>query len=168
MISDEDVLRAFYLGEEGVCEWRYLRRWTVPIFWWCNFTCVLLFVMQYANTIIRKQRIEQARLVYPIVQLVYEIAYNNSLFLRNRPMWWGFGIAAPISIINGLHVMYPSIPGIPSKNMPLASLFTEKSWSSKLRGHFAIVLNPYATGLWATRRPIWRSLEARIQSARTN
>ena len=146
-INNPDVLRAFYLGEESIFEWRYLLPWLEPIFWWCTFTFVLLFVMQCANTIIRKQWVEQERLAYPIVQLPYEIAYNTSAFLRNRPMWWGFGIAAAISLINGLHVLSPSIPGIPVKNIPLAPLFTERPWSSLLRGHFAIVLNPYAIGL---------------------
>ena len=108
-INNPDVLRAFYLGEESIFDKHYLLAWAKPTFWWCAFTFVLLFVMQCINVIIRKQWVEQERLVYPIVQLPYQLSYNTSAVLRNKAMWWGFGIAATISLVNGLHIFFPFI-----------------------------------------------------------
>ena len=146
-INDRDVLRAFYLGDASIFKLRYLLAWIKPIFWWCTFTFALLFVMQCINVIIRKQWVERERLVYPIVQLPYEIAYNTRSFLRSKPMWWGLAIAASISLINGLHIFYPSIPTIPNKDIPLDSLFTERPWSALRRDYFSIIVYPFAVGL---------------------
>ncbi len=146
-INNPDVLRAFYLGEESIFDKHYLLSWAKPTFWWCAFTFVLLFVMQCINVIIRKQWVEQERLVYPIVQLPYQLSYNTSAFLRNRAMWWGFGIAATISLVNGLHIFFPFIPAFPNKSIPLTSLFTEKPWTALLRGGNSIIVYPFAVGL---------------------
>ena len=146
-INNPEALNAFYRGEETLFEASYLRTWLKPTFWWCTFTFVLLFVMQCINTIIRKQWAEQERLVYPIVELPYQIAYNTSSFLRSRPMWWGFAVAASISLLNGLSMFYPSIPSIPNKHIPLNRLFTEKPWTAFLTGGSSIIVYPFAVGL---------------------
>ena len=106
-INDQDVLTAFYHGDEDFLQWHYIRRWIEPTLWWCAFSFALLFVMQCINTIIRKQWAEQERLVYPIVELPYQISYNSKSFFRSGPMWWGFSLAAFISVLNGLHLFYP-------------------------------------------------------------
>ncbi len=147
-VNKPDVLRAFYLGEESIFEQRYLRAWLKPIFWWCAFTFVLLFVMQCINVIIRKQWVENERLVYPTIQLPYELSYNTNAFLRSKPMWWGFSIAASISLINGLHIFYPSIPVIPNNSyISLRPLFSEKPWSALLHGGSTILVYPFFVGL---------------------
>ena len=146
-IRDPDIGQAFYRGDQSIFEVRYLRAWAKPTFWWCTFTLVLLFVMQCINVIIRKQWTEQERLVYPIVELPYQIAYNTGSFLSSKPMWWGFAIAGGISLINGLNVLFPVIPGIPTKTISLTPLFTEKPWTALLRGGNTIVIYPFAVGL---------------------
>ena len=147
-IRDPDIGQAFYRGDQSIFEVRYLRAWAKPTFWWCTFTLVLLFVMQCINVIIRKQWTEQERLVYPIVELPYQIAYNTGSFLSSKPMWWGFAIAGGISLINGLNVLFPVIPGIPTKTISLTPLFTEKPWTALLRGGNMIVIYPFAVGLF--------------------
>ena len=146
-INDPDVLRAFYLGEETVFVKHYLLKWAKPTFWWCAFSFALLFVMQCINVVIRKQWVEQERLVYPIVELPYALSYNTGAFLRNRAMWWGFGIAATVSLLNGLHMFFPSIPSFPNKGIPLNSLFTDKPWTAFLHGGSSIIVYPFAVGL---------------------
>ena len=81
-------------------------KWMIPTFWWSVFTFALIFVMQCINVIIRKQWTEQERLVYPIVELPYQLAYNTNRFLRSRAMWWGFGIASIISLVNGINIFF--------------------------------------------------------------
>lgn len=146
-INDSDAVRAFYLGDESIFEIRHFLAWVKPTFWWCTFTFVLLFVMQCINVIIRKRWVEQERLVYPIVELPHQIAYNTNSFLRNKPMWWGFAVAASISLINGLSVLFPSIPSIPNKSIPLHALFSEKPWTAFLAGGSSIIIYPFAVGL---------------------
>ena len=146
-INDSDAVRAFYLGDESIFEIRHFLAWVKPTFWWFNFTFVLLFVMQCINVVIRKRWVEQERLVYPIVELPHQIAYNTNSFLRNKPMWWGFAIAASISLINGLSVLFPSIPSIPNKSIPLQLLFSEKPWTAFLAGGSSIIIYPFAVGL---------------------
>ena len=63
-------------------------------------------------------------------------------------MWWGFAIAGGISLINGLHVLFPIIPEIPTKTISIAPLFTEKPWNALLRGGSTIVIYPFAVGLF--------------------
>ena len=146
-INDSDTVRAFYLGDESIFEIRHFLAWVKPTFWWCTFTFVLLFVMQCINVVIRKRWVEQERLVYPIVELPHQIAYNTNSFLRNKPMWWGFAVAASISLINGLSVLFPSIPSIPNKSIPLQPLFSEKPWTAFLVGGSSIIIYPFAVGL---------------------
>ncbi|MXV84533.1 hypothetical protein F4X88_21355 [Candidatus Poribacteria bacterium] len=146
-INDPRVLRAFYLGDAPFFETHSVKKWVIPTFWWCTFTFALIFVMQCINIIIRKQWTEQERLVYPIVELPYQLAYNTNQFLRNRAMWWGFGIASLISLANGLNIFFPSIPAFPNKHIPLNTLFTEKPWTAFLRGGNAIIVYPFAVGL---------------------
>ena len=146
-INDPSVLSAFYLGDEPFFETYYVRKWLIPTFWWCAFTFALIFVMQCINVIIRKQWTEQERLVYPIVELPYQLAYNTNRFLRSRAMWWGFGIASIISLMNGVNIFFPSIPAFPNKHIPLNALFTERPWTALLRGGDAIIIYPFAVGL---------------------
>ena len=147
-ISNPEIGRAFYRGDKSFFEPQYLLAWMKPIFWWCSFAFVLLFVTQCINVIIRKAWAEQERLTYPIVEIPYQIAYNPSGFLRSKVMWWGFAIAGGISLINGLHVLFPVIPIIPTKTISLAPLFTEKPWNALLRGGSTIVVYPFAVGLF--------------------
>ncbi|MCZ6679723.1 MAG: hypothetical protein O7E52_21035 [Candidatus Poribacteria bacterium] len=146
-INDPDVLIGFYRGDQNFLDWRYVRLWIKPTLWWCAFTFALLFVMQCINVIIRKQWVEQERLVYPTVELPYQIAYNTKPFLRSTPMWWGFTIAAFISLTNGLHMFVPIIPEFPTKTLSLTMFFTEKPWTAFLTGGSSILLYPFAIGL---------------------
>ena len=133
-INDPRVLRAFYLGDAPFFETHYVKKWVTPTFWWCVFTFALIFVMQCINVIIRKQWTEQERLVYPIVELPYQLAYNTNQFLRSRAMWWGFGIASIISLANGLHIFFPSIP------LSQTSTYLSMRYSLKSRGQpFSVV-----------------------------
>ena len=65
------------------------------------------------NVVIRRQWSDRERLTYPTVRLPMELTKPKLAFFRNRLMWIGFGIAASISLINGLSFFYPSIPRIP-------------------------------------------------------
>ena len=146
-VRDQDTLRAFYLGEQSIFDLLYLLPWLKPIFWWSVFTFALVFVMQCINVIIRKQWVEQEKLAYPIVQLPYEITCNTRNFLLKKMMWWGFTLAASISLINGLHLFFSEIPEIPNKRIPLRHFSTHKPWVALQKDQFDIIVYPFAVGL---------------------
>jgi len=146
-ISDKETLRHFYQGESTLYTVQHIQQWLTPALWWCAFSFVLIFVMHCMNVIFRKQWVEKERLAYPIVQLPYQITNNTSEFFRSKPMWIGFGIAAGISLLNGFHILYPSIPQIPNKGINLHPLFTEEPWDSLRRDSFSIIVYPFAVGL---------------------
>ena len=63
-------------------------------------------------------------------------------------MWWGFGIASIISLVNGLHIFFPSIPAFPNKHIPPECLYSLKGRGRPLlRGGDAIIVYPFAVGL---------------------
>lgn len=146
-ISDKETLRHFYQGDSTLYTARHIKQWLTPVLWWCAFSFVLLFVMHCMNVIFRKQWVERERLAYPIVHLPYQITNNTSEFFRSKPMWIGFAIAASISLLNGFHILYPSIPQIPNKGINLSPLFVEKPWNALTRDSFSIIVYPFAVGL---------------------
>ncbi len=126
-VKDEDVLGGFFLGETSFFAQTYISAWVGPLFYWSAFTFVLCFVLFCINTIIRKQFTEHERLTYPITWLPLEIGRDTSAFLKNKLMWVGFGIAAGVSLLNGLNVFYPVFPSIPVGWTRID--FPDKPWS---------------------------------------
>lgn len=117
MVSDPDVFNGYFIGNDTLYRWKYLRAWAVPVAAWTVFLGALLLVMQCVNVLLRKQWTDRERLSYPIVQLPLEIAAVGPggqlppLF-RNRLFWVGFALAATVDVVNSLNLYYPSIPTI--------------------------------------------------------
>ena len=65
------------------------------------------------NSIQRVQWSERERLSYPIAQLPIEM--TTPRFFSRRLLWLGFGICAAVELLNGLHFLYPFVPGVPLK-----------------------------------------------------
>ena len=131
-VQDKDVLNEFYEGDSTLYSVKHIQAWLQPILYWAVFIFVLLFVMLCINIIIRKQWIEQEKLSYPIIQLPFEMTKpgNSAGFFRNNLLWIGFGVAAGINLIKGLHFLYPAVPDIPFikdfETYNLGSFFTSK------------------------------------------
>ena len=109
-VKDQNVLRGFFLGETSFFTLNYVKAWIVPMLCWSAFMFVLYFVLICINTIIRRQFTEHERLTYPITWMPMEMGRDTTAFLKSKLMWVGFGIAAGISLLNGLHVLYPVRP----------------------------------------------------------
>jgi len=145
VVRDTKTLSAYYKGNSSFYRLEYLSKWATPLLWWGLFTSVLIFVMLCINSLLRKQWVEKERLTYPIVQLPLEVTENSGRFFRNKLMWMGFGLAAGISIINGLSYFYPAIPRIPVKRRSINYLFTEKPWN--MMGGTRISFYPFVIGI---------------------
>jgi hypothetical protein len=112
IVPKKDMVAPFFIGGENFFKKEYLRAWLPPILWWCLFIFFLGLMMIAINSIIRKQWVENEKLSYPIIQLPLAMTERGgeATFFKNKILWAGFGVAALIDIINGLHVLYPTFP----------------------------------------------------------
>lgn len=154
MISDKAIYDGYYLGNDSVWQWKYIRAWLPVVTAWTLFVTTLLFVMQCINSILRKQWTENERLTYPIIQLPLQItseqAFQPKGIFRNRLLWAGFIIAGLIDCINSLNYYYPSIPtvltpGFGQSFLDLAPYFTNKPWNAI--GWTPLSFYPFMIGL---------------------
>mgnify|MGYP005843570697 CR=1 FL=1 len=140
MMTDKEIIRGYYLGNDTLYRWHYIRAWAPVIGFWTLFVGALLFVMLCLNAILRRQWTENERLSYPIIQLPLQITSDNSFaprtgLFRNRLLWFGFALAGTIDTINSLNVYYPGIPTIltPGRGQSfydLAQWVTQKPWNA--------------------------------------
>ncbi|MBT3270255.1 hypothetical protein HN371_24130 [Candidatus Poribacteria bacterium] len=142
--DDPAALDAYYEGGSSLHVSRHLRAWARPALVWGVFACLIVWMMLCVNTLLRRQWIERERLVFPIVQLPLALARSGSFF-RSRLLWIGFGMVAAIDLIDGLHVLYPAVPGINVKLYDIGRFFPEKPWSAM--GSTRTSLYPFMVGI---------------------
>ncbi len=128
-LNDQQVISAYYEGDSTLYLQTHLGAWIRPALAWGAFTLLLIFIMNCINTLVRKQWVQQERLAFPVIQLPVAMTHSESFF-KNRLLWLGFGIVALIDLINGLHVLIPTVPGINVKLYSIDQFFTEKPWSA--------------------------------------
>ena len=144
-VSDKRILLGYYEGESTLYTTERLRAWLVPLASWAAFLMLIVFIMLCLNVILRKQWMERERLTYPLIQLPFEMSQGTTFF-KNRLMWFGFAFAAGIGILNGLHFLYPVVPGL-KKIYSLNYLFTQKPWNAITSEGILIAFYPCAVGL---------------------
>lgn len=111
-VNDQASLRNFYYGNSTLYDPVNFAPWIVPALMWSLFCAVLLFTLLCVNCVLRKQWLDSERLSFPIVTLPLEMTEDSGALFRNKHMWWGFAIAGTITLVAGLHYLYPSIPYI--------------------------------------------------------
>lgn len=142
--NDPVAIDAYYEGESTLYTRRHLAAWARPAAVWGAFTLLLLWIMQCINTLLRKQWIRQERLVFPIAQAPLALAGPSSFYAQPL-LWVGFGIVAFIDVVNGLHVLYPSVPSVNVKLYDVSRFFVEKPWSAM--GTTRTSLYPFMVGI---------------------
>ena len=144
-VSDRRVLQGYVEGQSSFYDSRVWRAWLIPGLAWSGFVILLVFVMACINVIVRKQWTEGEKLSYPIIQLPLYMTSDRLGFLKSKAMWIGFALAAGIDTINGLHFLYPAVPGVGGRLYDLSPYFTEKPWNAI--GWTPVSIFPYAVGL---------------------
>ena len=144
-VDNKDVLREYYIGDSTLYTAEHLTTWLKPLFAWASFLCALIFVMLCINVILRKQWTQQEKLSYPIIQLPLALTSESGAFFRNKVMWTGFGIAGVLDVINGLHHIYPLIPGLRLRIHDISPLFTNEPFNAI--GWTPVAFYPFAVGL---------------------
>jgi len=143
IMKDERILEGYYQGDTTFYLQEVFLAWLSPIIWWTAFIFVLSFVMICVSVLVRKQWTERERLTYPIIQLPLEMTGDTFHFFFNRVMLLGFGLAAGISLLNGLHHFWPPLPSLPITRRWFS--FPDKPLS--LIGSIIIAFYPFAIGL---------------------
>jgi hypothetical protein len=145
VVSDPVTLQGFHEGESTFYIKTHITHWLTPVLVWSGFISVLAFVMLCLTVIVRKQWIETEKLSYPIIQLPLHLTLNPPSFFRSKAMWIGFAIAGGMDFINGLHFLYPVIPGFGGRLYDLSPFFTDPPWNAI--SWTPIPIFPYAVGL---------------------
>jgi len=109
-------IKNFFEGapqEEGI-PWGL---WLRPLACWIPFALALYLAMISIMAILRKQWIENERLIFPLAQVPIAVIQDDenhpSLikpFFKNPLMWLGFAIPTIVQTVNGLSHYYPVIP----------------------------------------------------------
>ncbi len=92
--------------------------WIQPLLIWFSFFIVLYVVMIAMMVILRKQWMDNERLVYPIMQLPMDMLREEGRgslvnpFFKNAIMWLGFAIPCIVLTLNALHDYLHILPRI--------------------------------------------------------
>jgi hypothetical protein len=144
-VRDPNAVKLFFTGGGSIYHPDVLKFWIVPVAMWSVFIMGLMWVMLCMTVLLRKQWTEREKLTYPLVQLPLDLTAEKTPFFRNKLLWLGFAIAAVIDIIQGLHVLFPSIPGIPIKELDLRTYCTTFPWTAI--GWVPMRFYPFGIGL---------------------
>lgn len=149
---DPEAIRAFYEGAAGGSTQIPWAVWLVPIIGWLPLVLALYGGGLCLMVILRRQWMDQERLIYPIIQLplaMVEEDERGSLikpFFRNGVMWLGFSIPVLMSAVVGLHAYFSFIPTIQlHATLPFIGGIR---LSFATLGFFFLIQREVAFGLW--------------------
>ena len=155
IVRDPVALKGFYQGSVNPYDPAYWGPFVVPLAWWTVFIGTLIGICLCINILIRTQWSANERLAFPIVQLplvMTDTGKNRNGeasgrgFFTNRTMWIGFGLAAAVDMLNGLHTLYPSLPYLEIvKQYNIGQLLQTRPWSAAHDTN--ISLYPFMIGL---------------------
>ncbi len=115
LTPDLNTATAFFEGTSAgaAAPWfGYLR----PLAAWLLLLLLIYFVSICITVILRKQWVENEKLVFPLTILPLEMVRPSEgggrvpPFFKNRLMWLGFAISFLILSLNGLHYYFPEVP----------------------------------------------------------
>lgn len=130
VVKDPVAIKHFYHGGQSFLNHENLGAWIVPVLWWTAFIVVLGGMFLCMNVLLRKQWTEREKLSYPLVQLPLDMTIEGAPLFKDKLLWYGLAIAAIIDIVNGLHVLYPSVPGIGIKMGDQSYAFVGRPWNN--------------------------------------
>lgn len=128
-VSDPTSLKNLYFGDSTLYTPVNYGPWIVPVICWSVFGATLLFTMLCLNSIMRKQWVEAERLTFPVVTLPLEMTQESGSLFKNRHMWMGFAIAGAITLLAGIHYLYPSVPYLRIVRRDMGMYLTNPPWN---------------------------------------
>ncbi len=142
VVRDREAIQSLYSGNSTLYRWDHIQPWLEPLGWWTLFVLLLVWTMICLSALFRKQW-ESERLSYPIAELPLQIIREEQTLFRNRLLWAGVAVGAGCQIINLVHALYPSIPGVPTG----VQYFQTDRFPWNAAGSLPIAAFPFAFGL---------------------
>ncbi len=142
-VHESEWLAGYYEGESSIYYQEHLRIWIKPILIWSSFIFLLYGSLLCLGLLLRKQWMEREKLSFPLTQLPLQMVTNRKFFL-SRALWIGFGIAALLRVMGGLHDLFPVIPTFPT-SFRLDRYITERPWNAV--GYVSMSFNLAIVGL---------------------
>jgi len=129
MVEDKSILEGIYNYDGEFYDPRVFKAWIYPLLFWASFLVALYFCMLCINIIFRKQWIDRERLSFPVARVPLGLVDPKSAFYKKKLFWYGFAGAVFLSLLNGLHRLYPAIPGPTYGKFDVSAMFTDKPWN---------------------------------------
>lgn len=134
-VNDPHSLRELHEGGARLDNPAVYGPWIKPSLWWTLFAVALHTGTYGMVSFFRKRWIEAERLTFPIVQLPMELMHRRGGFLRQPSLWIAMGIVIAIDLLNGMHVLNPQWPQIPTRGeaipgFNLASTVVDAPWNA--------------------------------------
>jgi hypothetical protein len=142
VVSDKGVIDALYQGSNTLYTWDHIRPWLAPLGWWTLFVMMVAWTMLCLSSLLRKQW-DAERLNYPIAEIPIQIITQPGSLTGSPVFWIGAGIGATGQIINLIHALVPSVPGLPIG----VQIYTAQTYPWNAAGPLPISSFPFAYGL---------------------
>jgi Family of unknown function (DUF6785)/Domain of unknown function (DUF6784) len=124
--------------------------WLQPLATWGLVILAVVIVFLCMASLLRRQWVEHERLSFPLAEIPLHITDERrvSALLHSPLMWIGAAIPVAIFTLNGLHVLYPTVPSLPIAvyvnqffpNRPLNGMLVTYMWFSFAAAGFAYFL----------------------------
>src|SRR4029450_6384856 len=101
-----------YLGGSTFYRWDHVLPWLVPLAWWTGFPLLGVWVMLCLISLLRRQW-DAERLTYPIAEVPIQVIGAPGQLFRRPLLWVGSALGASGQLINLVHSLKPSFPGLP-------------------------------------------------------
>ncbi len=137
------AVRGFFEGRSSV-PWDV---WITPGLVWCGVLFLFGFGTLCIATALRRQWIENERLVFPTTALPLALISSPGTLFRNRLMWLGFAVSFLLGTITTISLNYPTVPGIDIRGQfsDLSKFFVNQPW--KAAGWTPLTFYPWVTGV---------------------
>lgn len=146
IVTDKEAVSGLAVGNSSLYRLGILAAWALPLAFWSLFLLALMMGLYCLNAFFRQPWTEKERLSFPIIQIPLLIVDGLPDLLRSKLFWLGFGTAASIDVLNGLHFLYPNIPEIPIvQAFEFREYFVERPWNAI--ANTDINLYPFVIGL---------------------
>ena len=134
----------WYEGTSSAVPWA---TWLVPLLAWSSLIFAVHLMHACLGVILRKQWAQHEALAFPLLKLPLELTDQSggpNAFFRNPLVWIGFGLAASVQMINGLHLYFPDVPAVPL-SLETGPFLTEAPWNQI--GFVHIMIFPAIVGI---------------------
>jgi len=142
VVRDRAAIDALYEGNTTLYRWDHIRPWLAPLGWWTLFVMLVVWTMLCLTALFRRQW-DAERLTYPIAEIPVQVLTQTRTLFRTPLLWGGFAVGATGQIVNMIHSLAPSFPGVPIG----VQYYQSETYPWNAAGPLPLAFFPFAFGL---------------------